>query len=66
MASPATRIEQPKGAAPRSRDVEALASTLFVHIFLAERGTKKPESAAQTALDAAREFYKVCDQNFQG
>lgn len=46
----------------RRRDVEALAAAVYAQAVPAApaRG-KTPEAVAREALDAARTFYKVCD-----
>lgn len=64
MASETKRAADPPkgGAAKRQADIESLASSLFVEIFMAERGAKTLNSLAYDALNAAREFFKVCDQ----
>ncbi len=43
--------------------VAELAATLFVNLYMHERGTKIPSNIAEAAVNAAREFYKVVDQS---
>ena len=45
----------------RSRDIEALAVSLFVTLYPANRGQKNPGFVADESLSAAREFYRVLD-----
>lgn len=45
----------------RRADVEALAATLFVRRCAATTG-RTPEALAREALEAARAFYRVCDE----
>ncbi len=64
MADPVKRIEPPKsGIAKRQADMETLAGNLFVEMLMATRGQKVASAVAQDALNAARDFYKVCDQS---
>lgn len=52
---------QNRAAKDRRPDVEALAADIFCRRVVSASGMT-PESLAREALDAARAFYRVCDE----